>query len=227
MFGLRFPMDRPLSAGSCQGLATAYYGTGHGPTAIRKRFSRHDRDGAAGTVASGDVHQSRLASVIEKLRTENGHTKARTPRQGPAGCPLVRWWPSGPPKRDGLPATASRPRPPRGQATNMPPRLEAPSGRIDRRFALSSDLPTAIGHRLRIRDGDCAQSGSFCGTHLIGYCTAVPTKLWDSLVIFCFSGENRHFPQGTDLNAATPLRPLSLHHRRGWPCTQDGSCSLN
>ena len=72
MFGLRFPMDRSLFAGSCQGLATAYHGTGQGPTAIWKRFSRHDRDGAAGAVASDDVHPSQLAAVIEKLWSKNG-----------------------------------------------------------------------------------------------------------------------------------------------------------
>ena len=72
MFGLRFPMGRYLFAGSCQGLSTAYHGTGHGPTVIRKRFSPHDKDDVAGAVGSGDVRQSRLASLIDKLRSENG-----------------------------------------------------------------------------------------------------------------------------------------------------------
>ena len=46
-----------------------------------------------------------------------------------------------------------------------------------------------------------------------GYITAVPTKLYNGLVICCFAGENGYFPQCTDLNATTALRPLSLHHR--------------
>ena len=78
--GPRFPVDRPLFTGSCQGLATAYHGTDHGPTAIRKRISRHERDGVAGAVASGDVHQSRLASVVKRLQSENG-------RQGQDAAP--------------------------------------------------------------------------------------------------------------------------------------------